>query len=73
MNYKIQTLITTIKGFRKGTIAMTVVSVMLVLWIGVVWWQDKRTAPQLQELQARIVEVEMFQKPAEEKTSRERL
>lgn len=53
---------------------MTVVSVLLVLWIGVVWWQDKRTAPQLQELQARIVEeAEMFEKPAEEKTSSERV
>ena len=33
-----------IKGFRKGTIAMVVVSVCLVVWICVVWWQDKRTA-----------------------------
>ncbi|TPX13698.1 uncharacterized protein E0L32_005901 [Thyridium curvatum] len=31
-------------GFHKGTITMVVVVVSLALWIGVVWWQDKRTA-----------------------------
>ncbi|QKX62387.1 uncharacterized protein TRUGW13939_09546 [Talaromyces rugulosus] len=30
-------------GFKKGTIAMIVVAVLLALWILVVWWQDKRT------------------------------
>ncbi|SPO03707.1 related to transmembrane transporter Liz1p [Cephalotrichum gorgonifer] len=31
-------------GFRKGTIAMIVVAVLLMLNILVVWWQDKRSA-----------------------------
>ncbi|EWZ27934.1 hypothetical protein FOZG_18350 [Fusarium oxysporum Fo47] len=31
-------------GFQNGTIAMVVVSVFLAGWIGIVWWQDKRTA-----------------------------
>lgn len=30
-------------GFRKGTIAMICIAVLLLVWIGIVWWQDKRT------------------------------
>jgi ACS family pantothenate transporter-like MFS transporter len=30
-------------GFRKGTIAMVCVAVFLIIWICIVWWQDKRT------------------------------
>ena len=30
-------------GFHKGTIAMVVVTGLLILWIGIVWWQDKRS------------------------------
>ncbi|KAH7120648.1 major facilitator superfamily domain-containing protein [Dactylonectria macrodidyma] len=30
-------------GFRKGSIAMIVVSVSLAAWICVVWWQDRKT------------------------------
>ncbi|PCG95480.1 Major facilitator superfamily domain, general substrate transporter [Penicillium occitanis (nom. inval.)] len=29
-------------GFRKGTIAMVVVTICLAMWICIVWWQDKR-------------------------------
>lgn len=32
------------QGFHKGTITMVVVSVSLAGWIGLVWWQDRRTA-----------------------------
>ncbi|KAH8690933.1 major facilitator superfamily domain-containing protein [Talaromyces proteolyticus] len=32
-------------GFRKGTIAMIVVTICLAMWICIVWWQDKRTQP----------------------------
>jgi ACS family pantothenate transporter-like MFS transporter len=30
-------------GFRKGTIAMVCISILLIVWIGIVWWQDKRS------------------------------
>jgi ACS family pantothenate transporter-like MFS transporter len=30
-------------GFFKGTIAMVCIAVLLIIWIGIVWWQDKRT------------------------------
>ncbi|KAK3175460.1 hypothetical protein K4F52_010248 [Lecanicillium sp. MT-2017a] len=30
-------------GFQKGTIAMVVVAFSLAVWIGLVWWQDRRT------------------------------
>uniref|UniRef100_A0A8H7K3H8 Major facilitator superfamily (MFS) profile domain-containing protein n=1 Tax=Bionectria ochroleuca TaxID=29856 RepID=A0A8H7K3H8_BIOOC len=46
-------------GFRKGAIAMVVVSVLLAGWIGVVWWQDRRTqVPEITqgELQTKIEE-----------------
>jgi glucose-6-phosphate dehydrogenase assembly protein OpcA len=47
------------QGFRKGAIAMVVVSVLLAGWIGVVWWQDRRTqVPEITqgELQTKIEE-----------------
>lgn len=34
---------TKFQGFQKGTIAMVVVSASLAGWIGIVWWQDRRT------------------------------
>ncbi|CAH0027596.1 unnamed protein product [Clonostachys rhizophaga] len=46
-------------GFRKGAIAMVVVSVLLAAWIGVVWWQDRRTqVPEITqgELETKIEE-----------------
>ncbi|RJE23922.1 Major Facilitator Superfamily [Aspergillus sclerotialis] len=30
-------------GFRKGTIAMVVVAILLALWIGIVWWRDRKS------------------------------
>ncbi|KAL1960884.1 hypothetical protein VTO42DRAFT_5867 [Malbranchea cinnamomea] len=58
-------------GFRKGTIAMVIVSVTLAVWIGIVWWQDKRTLQQAQtqrDLEAKLAEeVEMHEHvPGEE-------
>jgi ACS family pantothenate transporter-like MFS transporter len=50
------------QGFHKGTIAMVVVAVLLALWIGVVWWQDKRSLA-IVEAQQRTLELETAKDP----------
>lgn len=30
-------------GFHKGTIAMVCIAGLLFIWIGIVWWQDRRS------------------------------
>ncbi|TVY27122.1 Pantothenate transporter [Lachnellula hyalina] len=36
------------KGFHRGTIAMVCIAVLLILWIGIVWMQDKRTVAMIE-------------------------
>lgn len=41
-------------GFRKGTIAMICIAILLLGWIGIVWWQDKRTLEIYGQLQSAL-------------------